>query len=47
MYTRIRKEPVTAEEKKKLRFVLKTRLIIGAFFCPLVILGFILMGVML
>ncbi|MCT2406445.1 hypothetical protein NZD88_02605 [Chryseobacterium antibioticum] len=45
MFTQIRKEPLTAEEKKKLRFVLKTRLIIGAFFCPLLILGFILIGV--
>lgn len=45
MFTQIRKAPLTAEEKKKLKFILKVRLIIGSFFiAPLTILMFILMG---
>ncbi|KFF24957.1 hypothetical protein [Chryseobacterium vrystaatense] len=45
MFTKIRKEPLTAEEKKKLKFILKVRLIIGSFFiAPLTVLMFISMG---
>jgi hypothetical protein len=39
MLTQIRKEPLTAEEKEKLKFLLKTRLILGLLFLPLLFLG--------
>lgn len=41
---KIRKEPLTPEEKKKLKFILKVRIIIGAFFGLPLTAGFILMG---
>lgn len=41
---KIRREPLTTEEKKKLKFILKVRLIIGAFFGLPLTAGFILMG---
>lgn len=45
MLTQIRKERLSAEEKLKLKFLLKTRLIIGAVIAPMIILIFILMGI--
>ncbi|MGU3375025.1 hypothetical protein [Chryseobacterium sp. M5A1_1a] len=39
MFTQIRKVPLTVEEKKKLRFLFKLRLILGLFFLPLLLLG--------
>ncbi|KFF21989.1 hypothetical protein [Chryseobacterium sp. JM1] len=44
MPTHIRKEPLTAEERKKLKFALKARVIIGLIFITLLIPAFILMG---
>ncbi|SHF98294.1 hypothetical protein [Chryseobacterium sp. OV279] len=44
MFTHILKEPLTAEEKKKLKFVLKTRVIIGLIFIPILLPAFVLMG---
>lgn len=45
MFTQIRKEPLTAEEKKKLKFLLKSRLIIGSIMItPIILFIFIGMG---
>lgn len=39
MFTQIRKEPLTTREKKKLKLLFKSRLILGLLFLPLLLLG--------